>query len=78
MVKVKLDWLFVSSVEPNCLRTADSAHSARGTPVLEKVEEPAREHRTLKVGEKPRVVIHQRTPGRIDVKNGARVPELTD
>lgn len=49
-----------------------------GTAVVEKVEEPTREHRTLKVGEKPRVVIHQRTPGRIDVKKGSDGEVLVD
>jgi len=50
-----------------------------GTPVLEKAEEPTtREHRTMKVGEKPRVVIHQRTPGRIEVKKGTDGEVLVD
>ncbi|MGD0978287.1 MAG: DUF4097 family beta strand repeat-containing protein [Candidatus Bathyarchaeia archaeon] len=41
-----------------------------GTPVAQAEEEPTREHHALKVVEKPKVVILQRAPGRIDVKKG--------
>ena len=42
-----------------------------GTPVARAEEEPTQEHHTLKVVEKPKVVILQRAPGKIDVKKGS-------
>jgi hypothetical protein len=41
-----------------------------GTPVAQAEEDPTREHYALKVVEKPKVVILQRAPGKIDVKKG--------